>query len=577
MNEKVRIVFNYKYHKELRKKIKTIVDLLPFQDNDKSLIESKAIELFNFTLKNGMKPQNLDIKNSGVLSIVYIYFALLFYDYLRIDGNPLTYGFICRLLGNVLQLVGLNNCKSYNIGKISLFLPTDLRKEYRDFIEKGLHLGKMPFEEFKEFIENLGLEKTGIEGRILSPKNNYEILEPQEYKEMSPEKYYELIKGKKGTEIQIPVWCGKKEHKLWNAILSNLLQSKWCKKCEDESRIKYSHKYLKKLAKRRGIEDTGVPGKVLNFKDSNEELTINTYKENTKKVNPGKAKFWWSCGIKCHPSWKTTPSKIEIDNTWCPVCKGGHYIYEELIKLAKESGTEETGVAGRILDSKESRKQLLKTTYNKLTKNKKPSEVSFWWSCEREHPPFKNSPPNIRRGQWCPICSQKEGKYERIIREYFQKIFGLSFPETYLRDLSLKTTKIRIKLNLLKIGNKLRFEGYEAIYPQSYSLEDYEGSLRFDGYAEIIKNGRLFKIAFEFNGIQHYEFPNYWFNKPSEGKKLWLEYITRDQLKKEISKLNNILFIEFPYYVDRTLEHPKKIQEFIINQFELKPDIGLNI
>ena len=51
----------------------------------------------------------------------------------------------------------------------------------------------------------------------------------------------------------------------------------------------------------------------------------------------------------------------------------------------------------------------------------------------------------------------------------------------------------------------------------------------------------------------------------SEGKQLWLDYIRRDQIEKESCKLNDIIFIEFSYYVDRALEHPDKIQEYIIN------------
>ena len=39
--------------------------------------------------------------------------------------------------------------------------------------------------------------------------------------------------------------------------------------------------------------------------------------------------------------------------------------------------------------------------------------------------------------------------------------------------------------------------------------------MRFDGYAEITINEKIIKIAFEYNGVQHYEFPNYWFGVSS--------------------------------------------------------------
>ena len=93
--------------------------------------------------------------------------------------------------------------------------------------------------------------------------------------------------------------------------------------------------------------------------------------------------------------------------------------------------------------------------------------------------------------------------------------------------------------------------------------------MRFDGYAEIIIKGKLIKIAFEYNGIQHYEFPNYWFKDTPESYKVWISYIERDQIKKEIGKSNNIILIEFPYYLDLALEHPNKIRSYIIKKFEL--------
>jgi uncharacterized alpha/beta hydrolase family protein len=101
--------------------------------------------------------------------------------------------------------------------------------------------------------------------------------------------------------------------------------------------------------------------------------------------------------------------------------------------------------------------------------------------------------------------------------------------------------------------------------------------MRYDGYAEKVISNQMIKIAFEYNGIQHYEFPNYWFEQSSKGYNAWLKYIKRDQVKKEICKLNNIILIEIPYFIDLSLEHPQKIQTYIINEFEIKTDIKLTV
>ncbi len=276
-----------------------------------------------------------------------------------------------------------------------------------------------------------------------------------------------------------------------------------------------------------------------------------------------------------HPPWKTRPSHIFQDKTWCPICKMGLYTHSELIKLAKIRGFEETGVEGKILESQNGNRELTLETYNKLTVNKKTSKVSFWWSCENGHPSFKNSAPNIRRGQWCIICSRAEGKFEKIIRDQFEDIFRAYFPETYLRDLNLEYKKMDIDLDLSKENGKIKFIGYRVNFCNSGLFGIYEGKMRFDGYAEIAINGKLIKIAFEYNGIQHYEFPNYWFGDSKDGYLAWLKYIERDQIKKEICKLNNIYLIEIPHYIDRTLELTEKIRSYIISQIELITGIKL--
>ena len=570
-----KIKFDNDYYEKLEINFDIITNHLSIKTENKKIIREKALEIFNSALENGLKPSDLEIRNAGVLSIVFIYFSLLFYDYTKIKNNALTYGTICRSLGQDLQIIGVSNCKSRNLGIVSKFLPENLRAKYKEFYSKRLYTGRFTFEEFINFIKRLGLKKTGIVGKALSPKFNYDKLSINDYQELTLEEYYDLIENKKGTEVRIPVWCGRYGHTPWEGILSNLLQEKWCRECADEKKITFSLERLKEIARKRGREETGVEGKILDSQKGDKELTQDTYDRLTDKKAPGKTHFWWSCRIKGHPPWKTIPSHIFKDKTWCPICKMGLYTHSELLKLAKIRGREETGVEGKILDSKNCDKELTLETYNRLTVNKKTSEVSFWWSCENGHPPFKNSPPNIRRGQWCPICSHAEGKFEKIIRDQFEKVFRVYFPEEYLRDLNLKYTEMDIDLDLSKEKEKIKFMRYKVNFCNPGRFRIYDGKMRFDGYAEFAINGKLIKIAFEYNGIQHYEFPNFWFGDSTDGFQSWLKYIERDQIKKEICKLNNIYLIEIPYYIDRALEHPEKIRSYIINQFELITGIKL--
>ncbi|NVM19950.1 MAG: hypothetical protein HWN80_19780 [Candidatus Lokiarchaeota archaeon] len=567
------IKFDPTYFHSLKKNIQIILNHLPFDSQFKKKILCNALDLYSTALINGMTPSDLKNKNSGVLSVIFVFFSLFSTDCLRIKNKPLSYSSICKSLGDDLHLIGLSNNKSRGLGNVSKFLPKDISEKYSKFYSRKLYTGRLSFEEFIIAIKNLGLKSSGIEGRALSP--NYDS-DKNNFMELEPEEYYKLIKSKKGHEVRIPVWCGLSMHKPWKAILSNLLDGKWCRKCADEDKIIFSLDKLKHLAKIRGREETGIEGKVLDSKNSNIELMKETYDKLTNNNKPSKTSFWWDCCIIDHPSWKTTPSHISYDKSWCPICKMGLYTHSELLKLAKIRGVEETGIEGKILDSKNSDKELTEKTYDELTLDKKPSAVSFWWSCEKNHVPFRNNPANIRRGQWCPICSSMEGKFEKIIRQHFEQIFRTPFPETYLRNLYLLYTKMAISLNLLKNNKRIKLDGY-SIQSNSRVSKFYKGKMRFDGYAEMIINNQKMKIAFEYNGIQHYEFPNYWFENSQEGYKEWLEYIKRDQLKKEICKINNIILIEIPYFIDKSLEHSNKIQSYIISEFENKTGIKLRV
>jgi len=116
---------------------------------------------------------------------------------------------------------------------------------------------------------------------------------------------------------------------------------------------------------------------------------------------------------------------------------------------------------------------------------------------------WKATPNNIKNGKWCPRCSQ--GISERICRKFFEEIFKEKFHRT--------------KFSWLK---------------------NSEGNLmHLDGFNEKLR------LAFEYNGIQHYNFMENWFktNKDFEKRK------SDDKIKRDLCKAHNIMLIEIPYTI----------------------------
>lgn len=90
--------------------------------------------------------------------------------------------------------------------------------------------------------------------------------------------------------------------------------------------------------------------------------------------------------------------------------------------------------------------------------------------------------------------------------------------------------------------------------------------MHFDGYAEVILGGKKIKTAFEYNGRQHYEFPNQ-FHKTKEE---FLKRSKTDYKKENMSKNNDIILIVIPYTIV-----PENMQDYIVNEFETKTGIKL--
>lgn len=104
---------------------------------------------------------------------------------------------------------------------------------------------------------------------------------------------------------------------------------------------------------------------------------------------------------------------------------------------------------------------------------------------------------------------------------------------------------------------RLIFEDiYKKPFPSVWkSMRDarIRGRLQLDGYNEELK------IAFEFNGRQHYEYPNHWHKSKREFKAQQF----RDTFKREKCKELGITLIEIPY-TERL-----RLRKYIINALQL--------
>lgn len=84
--------------------------------------------------------------------------------------------------------------------------------------------------------------------------------------------------------------------------------------------------------------------------------------------------------------------------------------------------------------------------------------------------------------------------------------------------------------------------------------------LELDGWYEP------WKVALEYNGVQHYEYPNLYHPETPKGEKDFKDGRQRDIDKNRIAAEHGIHIINVPYYIDKgksELERKQKLHEFI--------------
>lgn len=124
------------------------------------------------------------------------------------------------------------------------------------------------------------------------------------------------------------------------------------------------------------------------------------------------------------------------------------------------------------------------------------------WRCANSHE-WEATPNQIQRSSWCPRCSPGYG--ERLCRCLFEALFKAEFPKVKPRWL---------------------------VTPRNTLLE-------LDGYCERLK------LAWEYQGQQHYEFVPYF----HEEAKRFRRRLRDDQLKRAKCREHGVTLVEVPYTV----------------------------
>jgi hypothetical protein len=201
-----------------------------------------------------------------------------------------------------------------------------------------------------------------------------------------------------------------------------------------------------------------------------------------------KSKLTWKC--KKGHIWEAKPNYV-IMGHWCKICG---------MRRAGEKNKFTIGEVQNI--SKRHEGSLISKEYI-------DGKHKLEWVCKKGHVFFMTA-PKANYGQWCPICAGRD-KSERICRLFFEEIFDKKFP------------KVRPKWLISESGNRLEL----------------------DGYCEELK------LAFEFNGKQHYEFVGKFHKTRS----------LQETKKRELCEINNVSLMIIPYTFKI-----KYLQEYIINR-----------
>jgi len=188
------------------------------------------------------------------------------------------------------------------------------------------------------------------------------------------------------------------------------------------------------------------------------------------------------------------------------------------------------------------------------------------WECHLNHRWFA-CVVNIKKGKWCPKCSGNKKLTIEFAKELAKQRGGLCLSNVYINSASKLNWKCKyghlFQTSINRINSKNTWcprcsfwsseeicriyfetifkEKFEKIRP-NWLTNDNGNKLELDGYCEKLN------IAFEHNGMQHYE--NKPYNKLFSGKFNIIQ--KHDNIKKEICNKNGVKLIIIPQLFIKT-------------------------
>ncbi len=413
---------------------------------------------------------------------------------------------------------------------------------------------KYTLEYIKNLVKVVSIERIGVEGELIEPET------AQKFKALKNK-----LSLKPGS-VPLKVKCRKCGGVL-KTMGKYLERGDWpCKLCLGYI---YSYKMLKSAVKMVSIEKTSIEGKLL--WPSNENDWIKYIYNPNRKSKPSRIRLTVQCG-SCGNIWHPEARAVVQERQWCKICSWNVLTYEKLVFLVESVGLNKTGVKGILIRPENENKfnELLNNARNiieslNISKNNprykglQPKRLGIQVKCGFCKNPFSTNAERLIANKFCPRCSS--GEYEQIICWYASKIFS------YIT----KSKLIFPKVQLSKVINSFDKNRYSQEELNAIENLIRKGGGHIDGYEKFTLEYSWLKLGIEYQGEYHYKVKKY-LNMTDidlEYRKL-LDYLTKD-----LSEQNEIILLIFPYYVDPYMRHPKKIQKFIINEFERLTNIDI--
>lgn len=107
----------------------------------------------------------------------------------------------------------------------------------------------------------------------------------------------------------------------------------------------------------------------------------------------------------------------------------------------------------------------------------------------------------------------------------------------------------KLACDVLRQHYKVKFEA--SVWPEWLKTSETKRGLELDCYSKHLQ------IALEYDGPQHYVFPNHWHKTEKE----FLNQVRRDRIKERLCREQGVWLIRVPYTVSN-----KKLKEFILER-----------